>query len=234
MILYLHADRISILTGDVQRCGQIPSVTIRWSPCLQQNNAALRVPVLHSAEQRSLSLPVHNVDRRAVLQQQRHAIRMAICRNICCYFVIVAMGWKCFSEAKPPSPRRNGCNWRLMLRRASYFIKNAERKIWRRAVSTDVILTHGRQPQRGRVEWSKLRVDIANTPSQEPPQLLHISTPRCLVQRIVVLPILGVDYETIQLSRQYAGCEHRTIKRVKTRVMRQTGAVGCKNNGWDW
>lgn len=61
--VYLHAYSISILGGNVERCGQVSSVSIRGGPCLQQSNAALCVPVLHGTEQRCLTLAVCYVDR---------------------------------------------------------------------------------------------------------------------------------------------------------------------------
>jgi hypothetical protein len=79
--VYLHAYSISILTGNEKRCGQVPLVSIRGSPCLQQSNAAFCVPVLHSTEQRGLTLAVCYIDRWAVLQQQCHAVCLMICRN---------------------------------------------------------------------------------------------------------------------------------------------------------
>jgi hypothetical protein len=78
--VYLHTYSISILAGNVKRSGQVPLVSIRGSPCLQQSNAAVCVPVLHSTEQRSLALAVHYIDRRAMLQQQCHTVCVAICR----------------------------------------------------------------------------------------------------------------------------------------------------------
>jgi len=65
--VYLHTYSISILAGNVKRSGQVPLVSIRGSPCLQQSNAAVCVPVLHGAEQRGLTLAVHYIDRRAML-----------------------------------------------------------------------------------------------------------------------------------------------------------------------
>lgn len=47
------------------------------------------------------------------------------------------------------------------------------------------ILTGGSQPQRGRVEGSQLHVDVSRALWQESPQLLHVSSPGGLVQRIV-------------------------------------------------
>jgi len=78
--VYLHAYSISVLAGNVKRCGQVPLVSIRGSPCLQQSNAAVCVPVLHGTEQRCLTLAVHYIDRRAVLQQQCHTVCLVICR----------------------------------------------------------------------------------------------------------------------------------------------------------
>jgi hypothetical protein len=78
--VYLYANSISVLAGNVKWCGQVPLVSIRGSPCLQQSNAALCVPVLHGTEQRGLTLTVHYIDRRAVLQQQCHTVCVAICK----------------------------------------------------------------------------------------------------------------------------------------------------------
>jgi hypothetical protein len=78
--VYLHACSIPVLAGNVKRCGQVPLVSIRGSPCLQQSNAAFCVPVLHGTEQRGLTLAVHYIDWRAVLQQQCHTVCVVICR----------------------------------------------------------------------------------------------------------------------------------------------------------
>jgi len=78
--VYLHTYSISVLAGNVKRSGQIPLVSIRGSPCLQQSNAAVCVPVLHGTEQRCLTLAVHYIDQRAMLQQQYHTVCVAICR----------------------------------------------------------------------------------------------------------------------------------------------------------
>jgi hypothetical protein len=79
--VYLHAYGISVLAGDVEWGGQVPPITVGGSSCLQQNNAAVGVPVFYGTEQRGLSFAVHYVDRRTMLQQQRHAVRVAICRS---------------------------------------------------------------------------------------------------------------------------------------------------------
>jgi hypothetical protein len=61
------------------------------------------------------------------------------------------------------------------------------------------ILTHGSQPQRGRVKGSQLGINIGHALCQEVPQFHQVPTPCRLVQRVVILPILSIHYEGTEL-----------------------------------